>query len=237
MTRFRRLALLAVVPVVLALATLALAAPTRSDTAASEVGTAPSNDNAIEIVARIDQDGAAFISYGYVTHIQGLNDAALFTDPINRSEATARFTTYSAATLTARSVISSVFALNAVGTSSYYYNPYAGATFNDPASFRAGATISTSSVRYQNVVNVQSANRGVATGWGSSVQETAPAFTFNGSAYQLGRPGLLSRIEYTGEGTRTDAEIPKSFFQIAGNVVTTGQRTLLPLIMRDGSLR
>lgn len=238
MTRFRRVVGLTSVAAALLLAALALAvAPTHSDTAASEVGTAPPNDNAIEFVSRIDQDGASFVSYGYLTHVQGLDDAALFTDPLNRGEATARFTTYASASLSARSVISSVFVLNAVGTSTYYYNPTGGATFTNPASFQAGTTISTSSIRYQNVVNVQSANRGIATGWGSSVQETASAFTLGGSAYQLGRPGLLARLEYTGEGTRTDAQIPKSFFQVAGNVVTTGQRTLMPLIMRDASLR
>ena len=75
-----------------------------------EVGSALAGQNAVEYVGRVDQDGANFASYGYLTHINGLTDTLLFsgTFPLV-NEANARFTFYATATLTSRYVISSVF--------------------------------------------------------------------------------------------------------------------------------
>ena len=130
-----------------------------------EVGVSTSL-TAWEFVGQTNQNGADFQGFGYLTHIDGLPDDALFTtsDPTAHSEATARFTYYTTAKLTARSVISSVFVINAAGTFNIYYNDTPHGDFNNPASFNSGTQIAALSVRYQDILNVQAPNKGLATG-------------------------------------------------------------------------
>jgi hypothetical protein len=205
--------------------------------ASTEVGSALAGQNAVEYVGRVDQDGANFISYGYLTRISGLTDTLLFsgTFPLV-NETNARFTFYTTATLTSRYVISSVFVIDSVGTTVYYYNPSGGAHLSDPASFAIGQPIVTATVRAQNILNVQAPNLGVSTNLGEFAQTGASSFVLDGQTYQLGRVGLMERLFSTGEGTRTNAVIPQSFTVLSGNAIVTGlpgQQSFMPIIIRN----
>ena len=70
----------------------------------SVVGDAPDGANALEFLARSDQDGTTITHYGYLTHISDLPDESLFSSPVVRTEATARFRAVSTAGHTRSSV-------------------------------------------------------------------------------------------------------------------------------------
>jgi hypothetical protein len=210
-----------------------------------EVGSAVGGANAVEYIGRIDQDGSNFVSYGYLTHISGLTDTLLFSGTIPFvNESNAHFTFYTTATLTARNVItgafngitSSVFMIDAIGTTVYYYNATPSAAFANPDSFKAGVPVMTATVRSQNILNVQAPARGVGTNFAEFTQTGVSPFTLNGQPYQIGRVGILERLFSTGEGTNTDPITPKSFTLVAGNAVVTGvpgQQGFLPLVMHN----
>jgi hypothetical protein len=234
--RFSKRFLLTLASPTLLVALLVIAATWQleSASAASTVlAEAPPGFNAIEFVGRADQNGADFVSYGYLTYVRGLNNSQLYTNPAAPSEATARFTFYTTATLTARAVISTVFALDSAGITTWYYNPTPAASFANPASFANGAAIATGNVRYQDILNVQGPNLGIATGAGEMVQTTAASFQLGGQTYQVGAPGWMLRLATTGEGHRTDPVAPKSFVFLAGNAVVTGQNAYLPAVQRS----
>src|SRR3954451_17664522 len=109
--------------------------------AAGEVGSPQLGKIAYEFVGRIDQDGPNFVSYGYLTHVDGLPESVLFADPVNHSETTARITYYATGTLTARSVISGVTELNALGATRFYFDASGGANFANTATFADGTAI------------------------------------------------------------------------------------------------
>ena len=202
-----------------------------------EVGSALGGQNAVEYVGRVDQDGGNFTSYGYLTRIGGLTDTLLFSGTIPFvNETNARFTFYTTATLTSRYVISSVFVIDSIGTTVYYYNPSGGAHFGDPTSFAVGQPIVTATVRAQNILNVQAPNLGVSTNFGEFTQTGVGSFILDGQTYELGRVGLMERLFSTGEGTRTNAVIPQSFTVLSGNAVVTGlpgQQSFMPIIIRN----
>jgi hypothetical protein len=159
-------------------------------------------------------------------------DSVLFSDPINHSEATARITYYATATLTARSVISTVTELNALGTTTFYFDT-AAADFNDPASFANGSAIGLSTQRSQNIVNVQSPNTAIATNFGELVQLSASTFTYQGQTYAFGRVGSQLRSFFTGEGARTDPVAPRSFIIGAGHATSiSGNGVNLPYVSK-----
>jgi len=201
--------------------------------APTKVGMDIGGKNAYETVGRIDQNGGSFIGYGYLNHVSSLADNIAFSDPINHSETTAYFTYFVTSTLTSHSVITSVFIIDSVGYLRIFYNPTHTASFTNPASFAAGTLIAKSKVRGQDILNVQSPNKGVATGFTEDEQILATPFTINTQDYQFGEVGLLERGFYTGEGTRTDSVTPKSFVIGSGNTVVTGlpgQAIFMPVI-------
>lgn len=202
-----------------------------------EVGSALGGQNAVEFVGQIDQDGFSFAGYGYLTHISGLTDTLLFsaTNPLLADVTNARFTYSATATLTSRHVLSTIFALDSIGTIGYYYHPVPGADFADPASFSTGIPIVTATLRSQNILMVVAPNKGIATNIGEFTQTGAGSFTLDGQVYQLGQVGLRERIWATGDATRTDPITPKSFTFLAGNAVVTGlpgQESFMPIFVR-----
>jgi hypothetical protein len=239
-----------IVCVGLAIAALALTAFVMSGQAApaataTEVGSAVGGVNAVEFVGRVDQDGSNFVSYGYLTHLSGLTDTLLFSGTIPFvNESNAHLTFYTTATLTARNVItgafnsitSSVFMIDAAGTTVYYYNATPGAAFANPDSFKSGVPVLTATVRSQNILNVQAPARGVGTNFTEFTQTGVSPFTLNGQPYQIGRVGILERLFSTGEGTNTDPITPKSITLVAGNAIVTGlpgQPNFMPIIVRN----
>jgi hypothetical protein len=215
----------------------ALVASSQPATAAGpvEVGAAIGGVNAVEFVGRVEENGLNFVSYGYLTHISGLTDTLLFSSTLTDAN-NAHFTFYSTATLTSRFIISSVFTIDAVGQTVYYFHPASGADSSNPASFASGVPIVTATIRSQTINNVQAPNVGVDTNFAEFTQTGVSPFTLNGIAYQLGRVGILKRLFYTGENKRTDPITPKSFTVMVGNAVVTGvpgQVGFIPLILRN----
>jgi hypothetical protein len=206
-----------------------------ADYGAQEVGVAPTGWNALEFVGRIDQDGGYLTSYGYLTYVRGLSSSAVFTEPFTTTETTARFTYYATSTLTARAVISNVTELNVAGETTFYFHPYgAQADFGNPASFTSGTPVGSATGRLQNILNVQAPNLGVSTGFGELVRQTAGVFTLGAQSYQFGRVGLMEREFFTGEGTRTDPIVPRSFIVGGGNTLVVGQQgPYMPLIVNQ----
>src|SRR5438034_4337163 len=93
---------------------LPFAAYAQSAGAGSVVGDAPDGANALEFLARSDQDGTTITHYGYLTHISDLPDESLFSSPVVRTEATARFTFSATTKLTARHLLGNIIATAAV---------------------------------------------------------------------------------------------------------------------------
>ncbi|HVO70854.1 MAG TPA: hypothetical protein VMT24_12460 [Aggregatilineaceae bacterium] len=188
------------------------------------VGVPQVGENALEVVGRIDQTALTFNSYGYVTYISGIPDAMMFSDPnpLNHNETTAHFTFVSAANLTARSVLETIFVLNAAGSTTLYYNETPKASFKDPKSFATGTAIASGPERWQSIVNVQAPDTGITTGIGQFTVNTTSPFTLGGQDYLLGAPKQLYRFSYTGEGKRTDKVAPNSTLLVAGYATTGG---------------
>jgi hypothetical protein len=187
--------------------------------AAPAVGTTSKGRTAVELLAKIDQEGTEFIGYGYLTVIQGLTLDQLFTDPSAPSESTARFTVHSSASLVSRVALGDVHALDLEGTMSFYFDRDGGASFDQPDSFSAGARIARSKVTMQDILSVIGPGEGVPTLGGDVRQTAAEPFTLDGTRYQLGKVGLLTRLSGTGRGTLEDASLPRSSLSFSANLV------------------
>ena len=186
------------------------------------IGVVPVGETAQEFVGRVHQEGVAFTQYGYLTHVAGIPDALLFSDPNFRDESHARITFYSKTTLTARSVIDTVFSLNTAGDTRLYFQANPNRQPTDATAFAQGVQIANYTVRVHDILNVQAPNVGIATASESLVQHLSKAFTLQGKRYRLGRVGLRQRLTATGEGKRSSLSPLVSDIVIAGDVVVTG---------------
>jgi hypothetical protein len=181
----------------------------------------PLGETSVEFVGRAHQEGASFTQYGYLTHIAGIPDASLFSDPNVRDESHARFTFFAKTTLTARSVLDTLFVLTTTGDTSFYFQANPNRQPTDAASFAKGVQIATYFGRVHDVINVQSPNTGIATATEALIQKRITVFALNGKRYQLGRVGLRERLSATGEGTRSSVSPLVSDITIAGDAVIT----------------
>lgn len=203
-----------------------------------QVGVGLADQNALEFIGRINQEGPSFTGYGYLTYVRDLNNTQLFTNPANPSEATARFTFVATATMTSRAILTEVFVLNSLGTMTFYFDDSPpGRDFSDPTSFTSGIPIATASMRYQDILLVQAPDKGLAQGVAEVTQLTATPFTLAGTSYTLGQPDLLYRFSTIGNGTRTDPDpnFPRSFVLMAGHAQTAGRSNYLPLMQRNSN--
>ena len=183
------------------------------------VGSTGKGRTAVELLAKIDQEATEFIGYGYLTFIHGLNLDQLFTDPSAPSESTARFTVHSSASLVSRVALGDVHALDLKGSMSIYFDPNGGASFEEPDSFKAGTRIMAAKVTMQDILSVIAPNQGIPTLGGDVRQTLTEPFTLEGTDYQLGRVGLLTRLNGTGRGVLEDAQLPRSSSSFAANLV------------------
>lgn len=192
-----------------------------------------------QFVGRIDQVGLDFTAYGYVYDIEGVAPEELFSDAdaVNASEATARFTYYATAELTARAVITdserAIFPLDSVGEITYYYQASPSASFDDPQSFSQGTPVTSATIRMQDILTVQAPNRGLAVGNGELSVSSAEPFTFGAETVRFGQPGKSYRISTMGDAIRTDPVTPESSVLLAGDAAsTTFWQRFLPAIKR-----
>jgi hypothetical protein len=204
------------IPVLALAALLAVIAPAAA-AAAKGVAVGAPGQTAFEFVGKADQSGPSWPIYGYLTYVRGLDDAQIFSVPgVDQSEATAKLTFSAATTVVRRAVIENVFAVTAVGSITVYLNP-GGASFSDPSSFARGRVIATSTLRFQNIINVQSPAQAVSIGSGGAEQRSAKLFSLGGKQYRFGRVGLEERIFATGEGTLLEPTLPRSVVFLAGS--------------------
>jgi hypothetical protein len=208
---------------VLASAAAAVAVATASRAAGPlTVGRPPIGQTALEFVGRVHQEGASFTQYGYLTHIAGIPDAMLFSDPNLRDEGHARFTYYAKTALTARSVLDTLFALTTAGDTRFFFQASPSRQPTDAAAFAKGVRIGTYAGRIHDVVNVQSPNNGIATATESLTEKQSGVFTLGGRQYRFGGVGLRERLSATGEGKRSSTSPLVSDLIFAGDVVVTG---------------
>jgi hypothetical protein len=218
--RFIGLTLLTLLCVIFVFA--AGASPVEAAPQEVEVAAPTGGQNALEYVGKVDQDDRTFVAYGYLTHIDGLSDNLLFTDPNNRSETTTRFTYSATASMTGRSIIENIFAVNATGTLTIYFNEAPKSDFKDAKTFASGVAIASYAIRAQSIINVISPNTGLNTAIIEATQQNASGFKLDSAEYVFGHPKLLHRYSHTGFGKRSNVEPPRAVIVVAGYAVVAG---------------
>ncbi len=177
----------------------------------------------MEFIGRVDQNGGNFTFIGYLTRVKGLDEASLFAggDPTARTEKTARFTLYAETTLTSRSKVENVFAVDSTGRLDIFFDetPSGSADFTDPGSFSQGDLIASFSIRFQNSISVIAENQGISKGWGVLAQTKAGHFRLDGRRLQFGHVGQRQRVFAAGQGTLLNPGTPVSVIFITGNMV------------------
>lgn len=184
------------------------------------VGTSQHGASAIEYIGVIEQVGPAFTAVGFLTHVDGIHPADLFTDPTAPGALTARFTFSAVAGIASHAQVGSVTQIAAPGILRIFFNEAGGADFGNPASFSAGIEVATLDVRFHNILTVIAPNQGVAAGTADAVQTAARSFNLGGRKLRFGHPQLVERLTFFGGATRSQAEPPHSTTQFAGSGVT-----------------
>ena len=188
------------------------------------VGVAGPDLVGVEFVGKIDQRGGEFTAYGFVAHVQGLDDGDLFaTDlPEGRNETAARLTFFGTASLTSRAVVDTLFVVTGEGSLRFYFNEPGGADFAVPESLFSGIQIAEATIRIRSTVKVHAPDRGLAEGTGSLAYATVEPFSLGGREVRLGEVGLVQAIGYTGQGALLDPDLPRSTIVLAGDLTTLG---------------
>ena len=169
-----------------------------------------------EFLGRSDQDGPQVTHYGYITHVFGLEDELLFSDPNVRTEATARLTFLAVTLLDSRHVHGNLISTSAPGEMTTFFNQHPQGDFNAPDSFARGRPIASYATRYHNVLNVQTPNQGIANATAELTQLKATSFELGPQRVRFGRPKMRLRLVATGQGTRTQADPLNAFFLLGG---------------------
>jgi hypothetical protein len=119
--------------------------------------------------------------------------------------------------MTSRNVVSPLFVLDAVASTSI--------TFNASALFNPAQSIASANSTLQTVMHVispftaQSPGRGLFTATGEQVRTTADNFTLDGVTYRFGEPNRVLRVTMVGDGLLTDPTGPISTITVAGTAV------------------
>ncbi len=182
-------------------------------------GKGSEDQSSFEFLGRINQEGPNLTHFGYLTHIFGLDDASLFSNPNARSEATARFTFFAKTTQDSRFELGNLIKTSAPGELTLYLNENPHGDFNNPGTFAGGNAIVSYSTRLHNVLNVQAPNQGVTNAVVDLEQLRNGSVTLNGHRYQWGHNGLRARLSATGQATRTQVDPLRAFFLVGGQVV------------------
>ena len=141
--------------------------------------------------------------FGYYTHIKGV-DALFAGAPEN--ETTAWFTFFRETTNLRVTANGPLRIISREGTTTVYLNATPAGNFSDPDSFRAGASIQTSTMRQQVIVDTVSQTFTVVN------QDTITSnsvFTVNGSTYQIGKVGDVFRTTKNGH---LSGPVPSGYF-------------------------
>jgi hypothetical protein len=198
----------------------AAALPSVADAAVPPVGSAPEARDAIDVIGTILQDGPTLTGFGWLTQVAGLFAADLFTDPAHRSAATARLRWHAEVRVSAIDVLPNLFFGAGTGRLRIFFSPNGGAQVDQPASFATGRLVANYAGRFRNVQTVIAPDHAVTEIIGELSQRSARRFVVRGKTRQLGRVGLLQRLQASGWALRTEPTIPRSTRYIAGGIST-----------------
>jgi hypothetical protein len=173
---------------------------------------------AVTFVGRIDQNALDLVGYGYPTWIEGVPASALFGEAFDLAEAATRLTVTGTFTLERRAIRGPVFDLDGSGTLEIRLLEAPGASFEDPATFSAGTVVAAYATRLHSTLTVIAPDTGVPVLSGELVQTAADDFSLDGAWYRIGSVGTTLSMSATGLGTRTDAEAPQAFLEIAAQL-------------------
>jgi hypothetical protein len=179
------------------------------------VATGQPGETAFEFISTVNQNVGNFSAIGYLTAVSGLPEAELFTDPVIRSQNTARFTVSVSAKLVSRNVLGVMFVLDEAGTFTISYNETAGVA---PVAIVTGSiTLQTSVQVTAQFTSAQSPGRGNFRATGEVVRTATQIFTVGGVPYEFGditHPWLITAV---GDGTLTDPNAPVSQIVLGGS--------------------
>ena len=190
--------------------------------------------SSLEFVGRAEQAGQNVTEFGYITHIAGIDDAALFSDPnpAARNETTAHLSFFAATTIVQRftvlppPAVPSLLDVDSSGTLIFYFAETPPArNFATPSSFGIGVAVATHTVRLQDVIAALvgiDPTRGVVDGTGALCQLTATSFRLAGEVRRLGHQGLIQSFSSHGWTQLTNPSPPQSFTQFGGHTATMG---------------
>lgn len=183
-------------------------------------GAVPTGRISMEVVGQSVQNDASFTSVGYVTHLAGVPDSALFSDPAVRDEKHAHLVFSDASVVTARSVLGTLFVLDLSGRTTFRWQATPSSDFANPATFAAGRGVGAFRTRVHDVVNVLAPDAGVATAVEELAQRSAGRLPLPRRP-RLGSPGMHLRLEATGAARRTSLVPLISTTQFAGVAIGT----------------
>ncbi len=186
-----------------------------------QLAVTPTGRVAMEVVGQSLQDGDSLVSVGYVTHIAGVSDAQLFSDPAIRDEKHARLVFTDRSSVTARSVLQTLFVLTFNGTTKLRWQATPSADFANPTTFFTGRAVGTFRTRVHDVVNVLAPNSGIATAVEQLSQTRAGTIPLPGRPGRLGRVGLHLRLESTGAASRSSIDPVRSATAFSGVAIST----------------
>ena len=185
------------------------------------VGVAPPPANAAEFCARFVQSGESgedFIAFGYLTRVHGATDADLFAGTTH-NETTALLTAYAAGKLARRTFDRNVHSLDIEGPLTLYQRVSAGASFDDPDSFKVGTPVARFDLSLQDILTVFMPARGIPTLTGAMRQTLADALSGPVAGRRFGHIGSRARFFATGIGDLVDPVRLNSALEMAGNWV------------------
>jgi hypothetical protein len=197
------------------LAAAGAVAPRASAAAVRRLGEPHAGHSAVEVVGRIAQSGDALTGYGYVTHLAGVDDDALFSGTPH-GEGTARITFFATAAVGERFPVGVL--VSVVGTGRLDLHAGDGADFGNPASFASGRRIAHFAARFQHVATVFAPNQAISHVEGDLTQHGARAFGLAGRRSRVGHRGLRLRMTASGQGMRTAPTPPQALFDVAGRL-------------------
>jgi hypothetical protein len=182
------------------------------------VGVAPEARESIGVIGTILQDGPALTGFGWLTQVAGLSDADLFTDPARRGAATARLRWHAEVRVATIDVLPALFLGSGTGRMRIFFAAEGGAQDGDPGSFATGRLVARYAGLFRNIQTVIAPDHAVTQVIGELSQRAAHRFVVRGRPRQLGRRGLLLRLDASGPATRTEPTIPRSVRYVAGGI-------------------
>jgi hypothetical protein len=196
----------------------AVGVPGAAGAAVLPVGLAPEAREAIGVIGTILQDGPLLTGFGWLTQVAGLSDADLFTDPAHRGAVTARLRWHAEVRVSSIDVLPNLFFGSGAGRLRVFFARNGGAQQDQPASFARGRLVARYTGLFRNVQTVIAPDHAVTEIFGELSQRSAHRFVVRGRHRQLGRVGLLQRLQAIGPAVRTEPTIPRSTRYVAGGI-------------------